>query len=506
MRSPPPLCKMAKTSVKQFSVDEFEVKGDDVFKVLHRYRGLKKSICGKPEEETQPETSQSQDTSHNGSYDDDNEPDVESSTSTPRPHSQKMKKTEPHTSNRINNIDDASNKDEDRMSEEEETEDDDAGSVISEGSQKSQNQGRVKTPRGRKMSIHVCPYENCDMFFTRPFRLAQHIRTHTGERPYVCPAENCSKSYARQQHLKRHIEVSHQEEETKEKLEYQCAMCGLTLSNVYCLRKHVQRHHVTRDQHKCGECGQAFVKQQHLQKHSYEHTGILPFPCDYPDCEMRCLTPSRLKRHKLTHQKSRYACPKESCEEKFDKYTDLQQHIIATHPKVCDICGRPFRGLRVLRKHRLIHESTTEAFFCSYPACDKYYTYLSNLTAHIKDKHKQMKIYECGICDKRLSSKQKLMLHMNTHDPDYKRIYAPKKPRKPRKDKGSIRRDFTRLLSGYDGPEEGEDASQELPSESIAEESMDTLTTCPDKSTDTQDKVLPAENETCDRVLDMEEF
>lgn len=56
-----------------------------------------------------------------------------------------------------------------------------------------------------------------------------------------------------------------------------CAECGLMLSNVYCLRKHVQRHHVTRDQHKCGECGQSFIKQQHLQKHSYEHTGILPF-------------------------------------------------------------------------------------------------------------------------------------------------------------------------------------------------------------------------------------
>lgn len=55
--------------------------------------------------------------------------------------------------------------------------------------------------------------------------------------------------------------------------------------------------------------------------------------CDYPDCKMRFLTQSKLKRHKLTHQKSRYACPQESCEEKFDAYTDLQHHMVDDHPK-----------------------------------------------------------------------------------------------------------------------------------------------------------------------------
>lgn len=98
------------------------------------------------------------------------------------------------------------------------------------------------------------------------------------------------------------------------------------------------------------------------------------------------------------------------------------------------------------------------------------------------------------------------MLHMNIHDPDYKRTYAPKKPRKPRKDKGIIRRDFTRLLSGYDGPAEGEDAYQELPSESITEESMDASPAHSDENADSQDKVLPDENETCDRVLNMDEY
>ena len=45
--------------------------------------------------------------------------------------------------------------------------------------------------------VHVCTYEGCDKFFSRPFRLAQHIRTHTGEVSitlcqYVCRTQRFS--------------------------------------------------------------------------------------------------------------------------------------------------------------------------------------------------------------------------------------------------------------------------------------------------------------------------
>lgn len=48
---------------------------------------------------------------------------------------------------------------------------------------------------------------------------------------------------------------------------------------------------------------------------------------------------------------------------------------------------------------------------------------------------------------------------MKIHSPSYKRNYSSKKPRKTRKDKGFIRRDFARLLSSYysDEDEDGSD-------------------------------------------------
>lgn len=339
----------------------------------------------------------------------------------------------------------------------------DCESYISEESCTSQ---KLKSASScSSLTVHACTYEGCDKFFSRPSRLNQHIRTHTGERPFVCPSENCSRSYTRQQHLKRHIETSHQDKEVKE---LKCEICGKMVSNIYSLRKHVLRFHESR-KHECNECGQSFTKQQQLQRHTYIHTGIKPFLCDYPGCEMRCMNLSVLKRHKLIHQKSRYVCPQESCQQKFDAYKDLQHHIKDEHPKVCDICGRPFQQLRCLKKHRRTHDSTGEAYFCTYPACDKYYVTLSNLKTHIKTKHQQQNIYECGVCEKRLSTKQKLIHHMTTHSPSYKRSYATEKPRKPRKDKGCSRQDLARLLSGYSGKEEGDDMFHTILPENTAE-------------------------------------
>ncbi|TGZ65060.1 hypothetical protein CRM22_006049 [Opisthorchis felineus] len=53
---------------------------------------------------------------------------------------------------------------------------------------------------------HVCDY--CGRFYRVPFQLMQHIRTHTGERPYVyncCNAKFSTKG-ALQKHVKRRHE------------------------------------------------------------------------------------------------------------------------------------------------------------------------------------------------------------------------------------------------------------------------------------------------------------
>ncbi|RKP40178.1 hypothetical protein BJ085DRAFT_5556, partial [Dimargaris cristalligena] len=42
----------------------------------------------------------------------------------------------------------------------------------------------------------------CTTSFTRPSRLATHLRSHTGERPFVC--EHCQRSFTTASNLRRH--------------------------------------------------------------------------------------------------------------------------------------------------------------------------------------------------------------------------------------------------------------------------------------------------------------
>ena len=59
---------------------------------------------------------------------------------------------------------------------------------------------------------HQCPYQDCSKSFNRPAKLAQHVRSHTNERPFVCPHAPCTKNFLRQWHLTHHIKSAHKAE------------------------------------------------------------------------------------------------------------------------------------------------------------------------------------------------------------------------------------------------------------------------------------------------------
>ncbi|KAF9173343.1 hypothetical protein BGX20_003478 [Mortierella sp. AD010] len=72
-------------------------------------------------------------------------------------------------------------------------------SVVNNGSSKKRT-----TP-----AKHKCP--QCDKYFTRPFNLKSHQRTHTQERPFVCSfahcCPECHRNFVRQDALTRHLRL-----------------------------------------------------------------------------------------------------------------------------------------------------------------------------------------------------------------------------------------------------------------------------------------------------------
>ncbi|XP_067014401.1 oocyte zinc finger protein XlCOF6.1 [Anabrus simplex] len=103
--------------------------------------------------------------------------------------------------------------------------------------------------------------------------------------------------------------------------------------------------------HFCSECGKAFYRRKHLQRHEKTHTGGRPHVCE--DCGAGFFRSEHLARHVKTHQgQEKYECF--VCGRKLTRPEHLTRHL-KTHDRderqVCSHCGEVF----VLTKELLDH-------------------------------------------------------------------------------------------------------------------------------------------------------
>lgn len=93
--------------------------------------------------------------------------------------------------------------------------------------------GEHKPQSWRKKNAHQCLY--CPYTCFNRWNLIQHIRTHTGEKPFKCIM--CSYASTRQHPLKVHMR-----RHTGEK-PYACSMCSSAFQWKHQLKKHVEEQH-----------------------------------------------------------------------------------------------------------------------------------------------------------------------------------------------------------------------------------------------------------------------
>ncbi|XP_067650777.1 zinc finger protein 341-like isoform X2 [Haliotis asinina] len=319
-----------------------------------------------------------------------------------------------------------------------------------------------------------CQY--CDKMFAKNFDLQQHVRAHTGEKPFQCIV--CGRAFAQKSNVKKHM-ATHKvwpsgtvatlpkqpppaavvdsdntsdptPVNTSQQLQYKsegvsgdedavgsgadtdgkvkvivdssylCQYCPSKFKTYFQLKTHMVQHK-QQQVYKCvmKNCGCTFLDLDSFLEHTKTHEDEMSYRCHM--CNKYFSSLYELGVHQYSHSLYPNQGPKPGprhfqCTKCMNKYSTpeaLEHHMASTtHSYACPHCDKVFACERYLRRHLPTH-GTEGQFECS--TCKKRFKTENYLKTHTLI-HTGEKPYRCDTCSACFNRKDKLKRHVLIHN------------------------------------------------------------------------------------------
>ncbi|XP_063545019.1 zinc finger protein 117-like [Cydia strobilella] len=255
---------------------------------------------------------------------------------------------------------------------------------------------------------------HCDKQFLKKTSRSTHMRiTHPLENANIGTCELCGEIFTSRQGLKMHKTRSHRESLDRSLF---CRKCRLQFESQEALLQHKEQQPGKRCHNKksaCQQCGALFKTEEGLIQHKHEIHGVELFTCDA--CNKSFLSKMSLSVHiDRLHLNIKPGSGRQQY------YARLQRKRgdkpKGTQPRekknVCEVCGKSFTCLSVLKTHQLDHTGD-RPFKC--PQCPKAYLYAWQLRNHSDCVHRRIRKWRCSECPKTFLHQSSVYVHKLIH-------------------------------------------------------------------------------------------
>ncbi|KAM9296050.1 zinc finger protein 341 [Gastrophryne carolinensis] len=303
--------------------------------------------------------------------------------------------------------------------------------------------GKAKTPKLK------CTY--CDKAFGKNFDLQQHIRSHTGEKPFQCIV--CGRAFAQKSNVKKHMQThkvwpkaqnttssqgpmtlqvvplnpSEPEEEPAENgassqmpAEDLSSQDMDAVQNNSCNGTEDKEVVMIDSSYHCQFCPDKFNSYFQLKSHMTQHKQEQVYKCVLKGCTHTCQKLDQFLEHIKTHQEEMtYRC--HICNKDFSSLYEMGVHqyshsllpLIAPKKEMavykCLKCMNKYSTQEALEQHL---QSATHSYPC--PHCQKVFPCERYLRRHLPT-HGTGGRYKCHICKKLFRREHYLKLHSHIH-------------------------------------------------------------------------------------------